>query len=226
MSTTWRSLWHLLLPITHGHGSTGDSDMAASLTFWRQFSHEQPQWLVVVQWMSARGAWRRLVLLSSKYYEDEKIAGLGNSGDALSYVDNWRLVIYSHVPHTTASVIYVFFPFRISSVMVRHRGYPASLKWTIPHRQSSQFLSPTSAWSRIQTHVKDRLEKPIDPRRSRTSPLSTTQIYLWLHATLIFWATRLTLTVSCFSLTDYFHLCQLASRSVHSFSKYRVDKVW
>jgi len=48
------------------------------------------------------------------------------------------------------------------------------------------------------------------------------QIYLQSRVTLTFKLLTTKLTVSCPCPID--HLCQLASKSVHLFSKYRVDK--
>jgi len=49
------------------------------------------------------------------------------------------------------------------------------------------------------------------------------QIYLQSRVTLTFKLLTTKLTVSCLCHID--HLCQLASKSVHLFSKYRVDKL-
>jgi len=64
-----------------------------------------------------------------------------------------------------------------------------------------------------------QLEKLLYPRMM--SPPSL-QIYLQSRMTLTFKPLTTKLTVSCPCHID--HLCQLTSKSVHLFSKYRVDK--
>jgi len=62
-------------------------------------------------------------------------------------------------------------------------------------------------------------EKLLYPRRSRMMSPPSLQIYLQSRVTLTFKLLTTKLTVSCPCHID--HLCQLTSKSVHLFSKYR-----
>ena len=75
----------------------------------------------------------------------------------------------------------------------------------------------------VPHEIKDKLVMILDPKGPRRMPPLSLQIYLSLYVALTF--DLLNPKFERFMPLPIDYLCQIASKSVHSFSKYRVHKI-